>query len=64
MEEIKTSMVEMATLVGGQPPRGYTRLEECFTFEPELKALILWYNVDGTTKAVIRRIDEAPALIH
>jgi hypothetical protein len=56
VNEIKTSMVEMATLVGGEPPAGYTHLEECFTFEPKLNTLILWYNVDGTTKAVVRRV--------
>ena len=64
VEELKTSMMEMATLVGGSPPMGYNRLDECFTYEPELNALILWYNVEGTTKAVIRHVTDSSSLLH
>ena len=53
-------MIESAKSAGGVPPYGYESLDQCFTIEPDLGVIILWYNVRDTTKVVMRRVhDEA-----
>ncbi len=59
MDELKTRMIEAAKSAGGTPPAGYNRLDDCFTYEPSLDAIILWYNVGGSTRIEIRSLRDA-----
>jgi hypothetical protein len=60
---MKRMMIESALSEGGVPPIGYESLDECFTTEPELGIVLLWYNVADTTKVVVRDIAEASAAV-
>ena len=46
-------MIRSVEAIGGAPTAGFQHLEECFTYEPSLKSLMLWYNIDGTTRIEI-----------
>ena len=50
-------MIAAAKSVGGVPPVGRDRLDDCFTYEPSLEAVILWYNVDGDTKVDMQPVE-------
>ena len=54
MEQLKQEMIAEAKDRNGVPLPGKT-FEECFTYEPYFKALILWVCVDGSTRMVARK---------
>ena len=50
VKELMLRMIRTVEAVGGVPTAGYRNLNECFTYEPSLELLMLWYNINGNTR--------------
>ena len=56
-------MIRTVEAAGGAPTAGFQHLVECFTYEPSLESLMLWYNIDGTTKIEISSYRSASGMV-
>ena len=50
MTKLKDRMIRKVLAKGGKPTGTKSSLDECFTYDNQMRLLVLWYNIGNNTK--------------